>query len=265
MEKRQTFAFSIGHHRIQDIHVVRDTPERTAPSAEMTATAATPPSIPTDVAPVTGAEVGEFQAFVVKGVSEQLRKEGKEDQLGEFLGASKDFGRGELGADDFFSQLVGFFGERKALLLVPTLARLIRSDDRRKMLLSAARCAMEAVPLDGGGSANGAPPATVDMATAVADAIRKEDVAPPGHDDREPIIDLVSNSGQLPNLLEESTRADLLRTFSLPGCATASASSFDHTLTIGFGAHADARSVRLWIFDSGPNRPRIKYEPVADA
>ena len=58
------------------------------------------PDIPVDVPPVTGPEIGEFQQFVVKGVSEQLRKEGKEDQLGDFLGASKDFGKGDLGADD---------------------------------------------------------------------------------------------------------------------------------------------------------------------
>lgn len=61
------------------------------------------------------------------------------------------------------------------------------------------------------------------------------------------------------------TRTDLLQIFQLPGCATPSAVRFDHTLTVGFGATADSQSVRLWIFDSGPNRPKIKYEPVAAA
>ena len=61
------------------------------------------------------------------------------------------------------------------------------------------------------------------------------------------------------------SRDDLLRVFSLPGCATPTATRFDHTLTIGFGSAADANSVRLWIFDSGPNRPTIKYAPVAPA
>ena len=59
------------------------------------------------------------------------------------------------------------------------------------------------------------------------------------------------------------TRQDLLRIFALPGCATPTATRFDHTLTVGFSARADERSVRLWIFDSGPNRKDIKYEPVA--
>jgi hypothetical protein len=54
------------------------------------------------------------------------------------------------------------------------------------------------------------------------------------------------------------TRHDLLQVFALPGCATPSATCFDHTLTIGFGPCSDEQSVRLWLFDSGPNRPRIK-------
>ena len=61
------------------------------------------------------------------------------------------------------------------------------------------------------------------------------------------------------------TRADLLRTFKLPGCATPTATRFDHTLTMGARPEADERAVRLWIFDSGPNRKGIKYEPVATA
>jgi hypothetical protein len=61
------------------------------------------------------------------------------------------------------------------------------------------------------------------------------------------------------------SREDLLQTFSLPGCATPTATRFDHTLTVGFGSRADEHAVRLWIFDSGPNRRDIKYEPVAPA
>ena len=61
-------------------------------------------------------------------------------------------------------------------------------------------------------------------------------------------------------------REDLLRVFSLPGCATPSAKRFDHTLTVGFGSEADESSIRLWLFDSGPNAgPEKKYEPVSPA
>lgn len=61
------------------------------------------------------------------------------------------------------------------------------------------------------------------------------------------------------------TRVDLLRTFSLPGCATPTATHFDHTLTLSARDEADETAVRLWVFDSGPNRKAIKYEPVAAA
>ena len=42
-----------------------------------------------------------------------------------------------------------------------------------------------------------------------------------------------------------------LEVFSLPGCLTPDATCFNHTYTIGFTPTADARSVRLWVFDSG--------------
>ena len=57
------------------------------------------------------------------------------------------------------------------------------------------------------------------------------------------------------------TRADLLRTFKLPGCAARPGD----LRSMGARPRADERAVRLWIFDSGPNRKGIKYEPVATA
>ena len=59
------------------------------------------------------------------------------------------------------------------------------------------------------------------------------------------------------------SRNDLLRIFALDGCATPTATCFDHTFTVGFGDEADKSSVRIWNFDSGANRRDIKYEPVS--
>lgn len=77
------------------------------------------------------------------------------------------------------------------------------------------------------------------------------------------------------------SREDLLGVFALPGCISAKATSFDHTLTVGPGADAGAAAagagaaaaagadndleggtVRLWLFDSGGNHlanPALRY------
>ncbi|CAJ1393182.1 unnamed protein product [Effrenium voratum] len=57
------------------------------------------------------------------------------------------------------------------------------------------------------------------------------------------------------------SREDLLKIYDLPGCASKGAMSFNHTMTIGFGAEADEDALRLWFFDSGGNSPdpEIRY------
>ena len=58
-------------------------------------------------------------------------------------------------------------------------------------------------------------------------------------------------------------RLDLLKVFSLPGCITPDATSFNHTFTVGFAEYPDpACSVRLWIFDSGGNDPDTRFGTV---
>ena len=68
-------------------------------------------------------------------------------------------------------------------------------------------------------------------------------------------------------------RSALLGAYTLGGeeqrlCLSSAARSFDHTLTVGPTAKADARtSVRLWLFDSGANDPdpNIKYTTFSAA
>lgn len=62
------------------------------------------------------------------------------------------------------------------------------------------------------------------------------------------------------------TREDLLGIFQLgeeaPGCISEGATSFDHTLTVGFSEDYCAEtSLRLWLFDSGGNHedPTMRY------
>ena len=75
------------------------------------------------------------------------------------------------------------------------------------------------------------------------------------------------------------TRQDLLEIFSLPGCATPKAESFNFTFTIGtkpsagevvqgegdgakFRCFASGETLlRLWVFDSGGNNKEIRYDP----
>lgn len=58
---------------------------------------------------------------------------------------------------------------------------------------------------------------------------------------------------------------DLLAIYSLPGCIAPSATSFNHTLTIGPTAQPDATSIRLWLLDTGGNHPTLRYDPVDPA
>mmetsp|Transcript_46751 Transcript_46751/g.100056 ORF Transcript_46751/g.100056 Transcript_46751/m.100056 type:complete len:418 (-) Transcript_46751:160-1413(-) len=61
------------------------------------------------------------------------------------------------------------------------------------------------------------------------------------------------------------SRQDLLGVYSLPGCLSSSASSFDHTLTVSLAKTDDTdgkgEALRLWFFDSGGNHedPKLKY------
>uniref|UniRef100_A0A7S3JQ31 SH3 domain-containing protein n=2 Tax=Aureoumbra lagunensis TaxID=44058 RepID=A0A7S3JQ31_9STRA len=90
---------------------------------------------PQDVQVLEGQQARQHQEFIVKGVREHLSKNGEEGRLKDFLTASKQFGQGELNASSFVDLLVDIFGERKGLVLVPTLAQLIRHDERRLTLL----------------------------------------------------------------------------------------------------------------------------------
>ena len=62
------------------------------------------------------------------------------------------------------------------------------------------------------------------------------------------------------------SRAALLRVYSLPGCLTPCAASFDHTLTVSLVRGLYRRSrLRLWLFDYGANSKLTKVEPVHPA
>ena len=59
-------------------------------------------------------------------------------------------------------------------------------------------------------------------------------------------------------------RHDLLAIYSLPGCVTPEAQTFNHCFTCGFAPHADPHcSVRIWIFDSGGNDEATRYETIS--
>ena len=95
--------------------------------------------IPDDVAPVAAHEAQAFQAFVIDGVTKQLQKDNKAERLPEFIRAAGAYGKGDLDADSFLLTLSDLFGEQKALKMAPTLARLVKNDERRRSLLKAAR------------------------------------------------------------------------------------------------------------------------------
>ena len=95
--------------------------------------------IPDDVAPVAPHEAQAFQAFVIDGVTKQLQKDNKAERLPEFIRAAGAYGKGDLDADSFLVTLADLFGEQRSLKLLPSLARLVKNDDRRRSLLKAAR------------------------------------------------------------------------------------------------------------------------------
>ena len=95
--------------------------------------------IPDDVAPVAAHEAQAFQAFVIDGVTKQLQKDNKAERLPEFIRAAGAYGKGDLDADAFLLTLADLFGEQRSLKLLPSLARLVKNDDRRRSLLKAAR------------------------------------------------------------------------------------------------------------------------------
>ena len=120
--------------------------------------------IPEDVPPVAAHEAQAFQAFVIDGVTKQLQKDNKAERLPEFIRAAGAYGKGDLDADAFLLTLADLFGEQRSLKLLPSLARLVKNDDRRRSLLKAARGgAVEVLGADSpnGGAAAPAPPAAV--------------------------------------------------------------------------------------------------------
>ena len=61
------------------------------------------------------------------------------------------------------------------------------------------------------------------------------------------------------------TREDLLELYSLPGCLSAEAKTFNHTMTIGFEVVPTADNcLRMFMFDTGGNHPnhRLRYYTV---
>ena len=95
--------------------------------------------IPEDVPPVAAHEAQAFQAFVIDGVTKQLQKDNKAERLPEFIRAAGAYGKGDLDADSFLLTLSDLFGEQRSLKLLPSLARLVKNDERRRSLLKAAR------------------------------------------------------------------------------------------------------------------------------
>lgn len=92
-------------------------------------------SLEDDISALEGEELVRHQEFVVNGVRAHL---GEGEGMDRFLAGSKAYGRGLSSADDFISMLIELFGREKALVLVPTLAKLIRNDERRKRLVETA-------------------------------------------------------------------------------------------------------------------------------
>ena len=92
-----------------------------------------------DVAPASRPRAQAFQAFVIDGVTKQLQKDNKAERLPEFIRAAGAYGKGEVDADSFLVTLADLFGEQRSLKLLPSLARLVKNDDRRRSLLKAAR------------------------------------------------------------------------------------------------------------------------------
>jgi hypothetical protein len=63
-------------------------------------------------------------------------------------------------------------------------------------------------------------------------------------------------------------RSDLLQVYSLPGCLSCEAKTFNHTLTVGFSAKPTSRDcLRLFLFDTGGSHPdqRLRYHTVPPA
>ena len=121
--------------------------------------------IPDDVAPVAPHEAQAFQAFVIDGVTKQLQKDNKAERLPEFIRAAGAYGKGDLDADSFLLTLSDLFGEQRSLKLLPSLARLVKNDDRRRSLLKAARGA-GVVEVLGADSPNGGAAAAESAAPA---------------------------------------------------------------------------------------------------
>lgn len=91
-----------------------------------------------DVVPLAGEALAQHQEMVLNGVREHLEQRGNPAGLERFLAGSKEFGRGLSSAEDFINLLVELFDQEKGLHIVPMLAKLIRSDERRTSLLKCA-------------------------------------------------------------------------------------------------------------------------------
>lgn len=90
-------------------------------------------SLPEDVEPVLGEEAIDYQKLIVDGVRSQL--DGDEARLNEFVAMTRNYGKGEASAEEFWVFLANMFGEGKAYRFLPKLARLIADDDKRRALL----------------------------------------------------------------------------------------------------------------------------------
>ena len=91
--------------------------------------------------------------------------------------------KGDLDADSFLLTLSDLFGEQRSLKLLPSLARLVKNDDRRRSLLKAARGSgqVEVLGADSpnGGAAAPASPAPEPSAPAVEEPAPAPTEAPP--------------------------------------------------------------------------------------
>jgi len=113
--------------------------------------------LPEDVPPLAPEEAAQYQSMIMDGVNKQLGND--EAKMQEFVTHTKKFGKGEITAEVMWNYLTSVFGETKAIIFLPKLARLINNADNRKALLRAPKGAsslpagadgdMKSVPLGG--------------------------------------------------------------------------------------------------------------------
>ncbi len=77
--------------------------------------------------------------MIVEGVGKQFG--GDDKKLADFVTKTRDFGKGLMTASTFWDYLVMVFGEERALVFLPKLARLVPDGDNRRALLRAPKMA----------------------------------------------------------------------------------------------------------------------------